>query len=154
MMTKRVSSGSAAIRWTRRNPKLVAVLDAFNAIDAELKSSRPRSTTGRQRAEKAERALAELRSTPPRHEKRMTMAKARQNMRKRYKALMKEAGVAMPGESSRLVREADRLAERAKIAKARNKASEPPNKSVGGGESDLKKLRRLRRATIPIERAR
>lgn len=63
------------------------------------------------------------------------MAKARQNMRKRYKALMKEAGVAMPGESSRLVREADRLAERAKIAKARNKASgATPNKSVGGGE--------------------
>jgi len=46
------------------DPKLVAVLDAFNAIDAELKKLKAEVYDWRQRAEKAERALAELRSTP------------------------------------------------------------------------------------------
>lgn len=52
------------------DPKLVAVLDAFNAIDAELKKLKAEVYDWRQRAEKAERALAELRSTPPRHERK------------------------------------------------------------------------------------
>ena len=43
----------------------MAVLDAFNAIDAELKKLKAEVYDWRQRAEKAERALAELRSTPP-----------------------------------------------------------------------------------------
>lgn len=52
------------------DPKLVAVLDAFNAIDAELKRLKAEVYDWRQRAEKAERELAELRSTPPRHERK------------------------------------------------------------------------------------
>lgn len=45
------------------DPKLVAVLDAFNAIDTEIKRLKAEVYDWRQRAEKAERELAELRST-------------------------------------------------------------------------------------------